>query len=134
MKRKNLVWLLALLAAVFVLLWSGVGPYASDSAVLDLKAELESIHGPEYTGKAVENGTEDMEFEVVPKTWLLTNWNLRNTLGLDYEYECRVVFTTHTADNKTILQTITYHAVDPMGKENMTERAHLILDTRTENN
>ena len=131
MKNKFPVLLLTLLVAVFVLRWAGVGSYSSASAVSDLKAELESIYGPEYTGKAMEQGTEDMTFEIEPKTWFLTNWNLRNSLGLDYEYECRVVFTTHS-DGKTETRTVTYQATDPMGKENGTERARLDLNSKIE--
>ena len=131
MKHKMPVLILALVMAVLVLFWAGIGPYYSESAISDLKVELESIYGPEYTEKAVEKGTEDMAFEIEPKTWLLTNWNLRNSLALDYEYECKVIFTTHT-DGKTETRTVTYQATDPMGKENMTERARLDLTSKTE--
>jgi len=131
MKNRKLMLLLTLVAAVWMLLWLGIGPYSSGSAVADLKAELESIHGAEYTGKPVEGGTEDMVFVVEPKTWFLTNWNLRNTLSLDYQYECQVIFTTHTGDGATT-HSITYQAVDPMGEESMTQRAHLDLDSRTQ--
>ena len=131
MKNRKRMLLLALVAAVWMLLWLGIGPYSSGSAVADLKAELESIHGAEYTEKPVEGGTEDMVFVVEPKTWFLTNWKLRNALNLDYQYECQVIFTTHTGEGTTT-RSITYQAVDPMGEESMTQRAHLDLDSRTE--
>ena len=75
MKRKLMVSFAILCLVVAVVCWMGVGYYSSSSAVRDLKAELESIYGTEYTGKDVNNGTEDMEFVVEPKTWFLTNWN-----------------------------------------------------------
>lgn len=132
MKRNWLRIALVLAVTAAVLLWSGIGLYSSGSAVADLKAELESIYGPEYTGKAVEDGTEDMVFEVEPKSWMLTNWNLRSLLGLDYQYECRVVVTSHTADAEASVRTVTYQAVDPMGTAAMGERAHLIPESRVE--
>ena len=136
MKRKmkiNWTWLiLALCVTAAILLWLGVGPYSSTSAVLDLYAELESVYGPEYTGKAAENGTEDMVFEIEPKTWFLTNWNLRNALGLAYQYECRVIITTHPDGGSEQVLTITYQATDPMGADNLTQRAKIDWDSRAE--
>lgn len=132
MKRKLTLLILALCLTIALLHWLGVGFYTSGSAVLDLKAELESIYGVEYTGKAVENGTEDMVFVVEPKTWFLTNWNLRNTLGIDYKYECKVIFTTYTEGNQTIVRTVSYQGTDPMGAANITQRASLDLDSKTE--
>jgi len=99
---------------------------------MDLKAELEGIYGAEYTGKDVENGTEDMVFVVEPKTWFLTNWNLRNTLAIDYEYECKVIFTTYTDGNTKTVRTVTYQGTDPMGAANMAKRANLDLDSKVE--
>lgn len=122
--------ILCLTTAIFF--WLGVGPYSSSSAVLDLQAELEAIYGSEYTGKAVPNGVEDMIFEIEPRTRFLTNWNLRNTLGLDYLYECRVIFTTYTKENAATIRTITYQASDPMGAENISRRATLDLTSKTE--
>ena len=132
MKRKLLIPILVLGLTVAVLHWGGIGYYSSGSAVADLKAELESIYGYEYTGKSTENGTESMEFQIIPKSRFLTNWNLRNTLRLDYKYECRVIFTTHMSGNTSAIRTITYQGTDPMGAENTFVRAHLDLDTRTE--
>ncbi|MBQ7001385.1 MAG: hypothetical protein IJN67_10135 [Oscillospiraceae bacterium] len=132
MKKNWIIFLLSICLIAAALHWLGIGPYSSSAAVLDLKAELESLHGREYTGKAVENGTESMEFVVEPKTWFLTNWNLRNMLGLDYQYECRVIVTTHTEENTTNIRTITYQASDPMGKESIDARAALDLRSKTE--
>ncbi len=132
MKRKVIVSLAALSLIVLVLCRAGIGVYSSASAVRDLNAELESIFGTEYTGKQIEHGTEDMVFVVEPKTWFLTNWNLRNALSMDYKYECRVVFTTYIDGGVKSIRTITYQAVDPMGAENMGVRAHLELDRQTE--
>lgn len=132
MKRKVIVSLAALSLIVLVLCWAGIGVYSSASAVRDLNAELETIFGTEYTGKQIGHGTEDMVFVVEPKTWFLTNWNLRNALGMDYKYECRVVFTTYIDGGVKSIRTITYQAVDPMGAENMGVRAHLELERQTE--
>ena len=132
MKRKLMVSFAILCLVVAVVCWMGVGYYSSSSAVRDLKAELESIYGTEYTGKNVDNGTEDMVFVVEPKTWFLTNWNLRNALSIDYEYECKVVFTTHVDGSVKSVRTITYQAVDPMGAEKTAEKAHLDLGSKAE--
>lgn len=132
MKRKLMVSFAILCLVVAVVCWMGVGYYSSSSAVRDLKAELESIYGTEYTGKDVDNGTEDMVFVVEPKTWFLTNWNLRNALSIDYEYECKVVFTTYVDGSTKSLRTITYQAFDPMDAEKMVERAYLDLDSKIE--
>ena len=132
MKRKLMVSFAILCLVVAVVCWMGVGYYSSSSAVRDLKAELESIYGTEYTGKNVDNGTEDMVFVVEPKTWFLTNWNLRNALSIDYEYECKVVFTTYVDGISKSLRTITYQAFDPMDAEKMVERAYLDLDSKVE--
>lgn len=132
MKRKLIVSFVALCMIITVICWMGIGPYSSSSAVQDLRAELESIYGTEYIGKTVENGVEDMEFAVEPKTWFLTNWNLRNALSIDYEYECNVIFTTFVDEKTTSVRTVTYQAVDPMGKEKTVDRAYLDLDTKVE--
>ena len=131
-KRKLIASFAALCLMIAVLYWSGIGFYSSSSAVQDLKVELEGLYGTEYTGKVMENGTEDMIFAVEPKTWFLTNWNLRNALSMDYEYECKVIFTTRADGAVTSVRTITYRAYDPMGSENMAERAHLDPDSKTE--
>lgn len=132
MKRKLIIWFTALCLMIAVLYWSDIGFYSSSSAVQDLKTELVNMYGTEYTENVTENGTEDMIFTVEPKTWFLTNWNLRNALGMDYEYECKVIFTTRADGAVTSVRTITYRAYDPMGSENMAERAHLDPDSKTE--
>lgn len=131
-KRKLIISFAALCLMIAILYWSGIGFYSSSSAVQDLNAELEDLYGTEYTGKVTENGIEDMTFAVEPKTWFLTNWNLRNALGMDYEYECKVIFTIRADGAVANVRTITYRAYDPMGSENMSERAHLDLDSKTE--
>ena len=88
-------------------------------------------------GKATENGMEDMVFVVEPKTWFLTNWNLRNALSIDYKYECKIIFTTYVDGSVASVRTISYQAVDPMGSEKTAERAFLDLYSKveiTENN
>jgi len=132
MKRKIFVSIVALCLIVAILCWIGVGPYSSGSAIQELRAELESIYGTEYMRKEVENGTEDMAFVVEPKTWFLTNWNLRNALSIDYKYECKVIFTTYVDGNIKSVRTITYQAFDPMGAEKASVRAFLNLDSKTE--
>ena len=130
--KKWMVFVLILCLAAGLVWWMGVGPRYSSAAAADLRLDLENVHGPEYQGKTVENGTEDMVFSIEPKTWFLTNWNLREMLGLDYAYECKVIFTTHTGEGRTLVRTITYQATDPMGKDATTARAHLDLDSKTE--
>ena len=132
MKRKVMISFAVLCMIVLILCWMGIGSYSSSSAVRDLRTELEAIYGTEYTGKDVENGTEDMVFVVEPKTWFVTNWNLRNALNMDYKYECKVVFTTYVNGSVTSVRTITYRAVDPMGAEKIAERAFLDLGSKTE--
>ncbi len=132
MKRRLIVLLIVLCITVTVLNWMGIGSYSSGSAVQDLRAELETIYGTEYTGKDLGNRTEDMEFVVEPKTWFLTNWNLRNTLSIDYKYECKVIFTTFVDGNIESMRTIAYQAFDPMGAEKAAERAFLDLDSKAE--
>ena len=132
MKRKLIVSFIVLCLINAILCWVGVGSYSSGSAVRDLKTELEAIYGTEYTGKDIENGTEDMVFVVEPKTWLLTNWNLRNALSMDYEYECKVVFTTYVDGSAKSVRTITYQAVDPMGAEKTADKAYLDLGSKVE--
>lgn len=132
MKRTLMLSFVVLSLIVAILCWVGVGFYSSSSAVRDLKAELETIYGTEYTGKDVDNGTEDMLFIVEPKTWFLTNWNLRSALGIDYQYECKVVFISYIGGNVDSVRTITYQAVDPMGAEKIAERAHLVLGSKVE--
>ena len=132
MKRKLIVSFIVLCLINAILCWVGVGSYSSGSAVRDLKTELEAIYGTEYTGKDTDNGTEDMVFVVEPETRFLTNWNLRNALGLDYEYECRVVFTTYVDGTAKSVRTITYQAVNPMGAEKTFDRAYLDLSSKVE--
>ena len=132
MKRTLIVSVIVLCLITAILCWVGVGSYSSSSAVRDLKTELEAIYGTEYTGKDIENGTEDMVFVVEPKTWFLTNWNLRNALSIDYKYECKVIFTTYVDESAESVRTITYQAVDPMGAEKTADRAYLDLGSKEE--
>ncbi|MBR5127597.1 MAG: hypothetical protein IKU69_04125 [Roseburia sp.] len=132
MKKKIILSLVVLGFVIVFLCCLGVGYYSSSSAVRDLKIELENIYGMEYSGKTVENGTEDMIFVVLPKTWFLTNWNIRKVLCMDYEYECKVIFTNYIDGSVKSIRTITYHATDPMGEENMEKRAFLDLDSKVE--
>lgn len=126
MKRKSITFFLILCSLAVLINWLGIGYRPSSSAVLDLKAELEALYGKEYTGKAVEGGTEDMVFAVEPKTFFLTNWNVRNFLSKDYEYECKVVFTTYLEDGTSSkVREITYQGFDPMGREDSDRRAYL---------
>ena len=133
MKKKIIVLILFLCVATVVFLRVvGVGYYYSGAAGADLTAELESIYGAEYQGKIVDNGTEDMQFVIEPKTWFLTDYNIRSQLGLDYKYECKVIFTTYVDDQNSIVRTITYQGIDPMSREKMVEGASLDLDSKTE--
>ena len=131
-KVPGILWILLLCAIAFCFYWRCSVPYVSASAVMDLQEELENIYGMEYSAKPVPGGTEDMVFEIQPKTRFMTNSNLRNALGLDYEYECRVIITTYTSDSTKTVHTITYQAFDPMGADRLTDRAALDLGSKTE--
>ena len=132
MKRKliTIVLVLCLIAAILYLF--GIGYYYSGSAAVDLKADLESIYGKEYTGKITETGTQDMVFSIEPKTWFLTDWNFRNAWSMDYKYECSVIFTDYVDGKIVSVQRISYDAIDPMGEENADHGAYLILDSKSE--
>lgn len=132
MRRIKRRFCLFCLFLVTLLCLGGIGPYSSASAILDLEAELESIHGLEYKSKVGDSGTEDMEFVIEPKSWLLTNWNLRNAVGIGYKYECKVIYTNYDGENVVSVRTITYQAIDPMGAEHMTDRACLDLESKVE--
>ena len=127
-KRKlpGILFLCFCLAALLLCLEMG-DPYYSGSAAADLTEALEEVYGPEYTGKPVENGTEDMDFEIESKTRFL-----RNALGFDHKYECRVIFTTHSPDGSLPIRTVTYRATDPMGREEIDRRATIDWDSRQE--
>ena len=132
MKKVFVIILLILCFLLLVFHCVGLGFYSSSSAISDLKSELETIYGCEYTGKPTENGSESMVFEVVPKTWLFTNWNLRNSLHLGYKYECKVVFTSYVGGTVESVRCITYQALDPMGADNMSKRAFIYANTKVE--
>ena len=68
MKRMLIISATAFCLLASILCWVGVGFHSSSAAVRDLKTELESIYGTEYTGKETANGTEDMVFVIEPKT------------------------------------------------------------------
>lgn len=126
MKRKTYMLLLFAAACLFCAIrWMGIGYYSSSSAVLDLKEALTALHGEPYTGRVAENGIEDMEFSVVPDTFFLTNYNLRNTLGLDYRYQCKVTYTVHLNDGTVSVRSVTYTGIDPMGQGKEFDRAYL---------
>ena len=132
MKKKLTILILCIFLAVLCVRAMGIGYYISSSAVRDLRSELETIYGEEYTGKMVENKTEDLVFTVEPKSWFCTNWNLRNFFCIDYKYECSAVFTTYSNGDPTRIRTITYQAFDPMGAGKITDRAYLSTDTKSE--
>ncbi|MBR5489683.1 MAG: hypothetical protein IKV79_00255 [Oscillospiraceae bacterium] len=132
MKRKliTIFIVLCLIAAIIYLF--GIGYYYSGSAAVDLKADLESIYGKEYTGKITETGTQDMVFSVEPQTWFLTDWNFRNAWSMDYKYKCSVIFTNYVDGNIVGIQRISYDGIDPMGEENAYIGAYLILESKSE--
>ncbi len=125
MKHKPYLLPVAVLLVIAVILWMGVGAYSSSSAVSDLLEAMTARHGEPYTGKAVENGTEDMAFSVEPATFFPTNYALRNALGWDYRYQCTVTYTLHAPDGTVTQRTVTYTGIDPMGQGQETTRAYL---------
>lgn len=132
MKKKYVIAIIILCLIVGAINWFGIGYYYSGAAAYDLVEELESIYGKEYLGKEVEDGLENMEFVIEPKTFFMTNWNLRNAFSKDYKYECKVIVTTVVEEEVVKVRTITYQAIDPMGWENREVRAHLLKDSLAE--
>ena len=131
MKMPRILLPCILCLTVCILCLRIIGPVYSSSAVSDLTEALESVYGPEYTGKKTENGTEDMRFEIEAKS-VLRSWKLHQLLGMDYRYECRVVITTHASDGSTQVRTIAYQAADPMGQDEMYARATIDWNSRQE--
>ena len=117
------------LLLLFLILWAGIGPYTSGSAVQDLTAALTELHGEPYSGRETDVGTEDMNFSVESNTFFLTNHNLRRALGLDYRYVCKVIYTTYTASGEKRTHTVTYTGLDPMGKGEETARAFIDISS-----
>lgn len=132
MKKKLVILLLLIAAGAGIVCWLGVEPFYSSSAVHDLEAELIALHGEPYTGRAVDNGEEDMAFSFEPATTFLTNYNLRQTLGLDYQYQCSVTYTVRSGGEVIDTRTVTYTGIDPMGRGSEDARAYLDLDSKTE--
>ena len=131
--EKKLSMLTVLCLMVYIVTsWVGVGHVSSASAIEDLRAELESLHGEPYVERAVGEGTEMTAIVVRPKTFFLTNYDLRNVLSLDYEYECVVTVTSYKEGLETSVRTITYRGFDPMGKEHMTDRAYVDVSSKQE--
>lgn len=131
MKKPGMLLICVLGLMILILCIQSSRPFSSSSAVADLKEELEAVYGPEYIGRQVENGTEDMRFEI-ESTVFLRNQALRSFFGLDDTYECRVVITTHSNDGSTGVRTIVYQAVDPMGCDGMYVRASIDWDSMEE--
>ena len=130
-KKLSVITVLCLVACI-VISWVGIGHRSSASAIADLRAELESLHGEAYVERNVGEGTEKTAIVVQPKTFFLTNYDLRNALSLDYEYECVVTVTSYVEGKETSVRTITYRGVDPMGKEHMTDRAYVDIGSKEE--
>lgn len=130
-RKKFAVWIPVIIIVVIVLILckAGIGYYTSGSAVRDLTEELTTLYGEPYTGCEVANGTEDMEFSIEPGTFFLTDESFRSFWGLDYRYECKVIYTTYSNDGTVSVRTITYDAVDPMGPSEQFDRAHLVMES-----
>ena len=130
-KKLSVITVLCVVAYIMAS-WVGIGYRSSASAIADLRAELEVLHGEEYVRKTVGTEEETMQFAVKPKTFLLTNYNLRNALGLDYEYECIVTVTAYEGGKENGVRTVTYRGFDPMGKDRMDDRAYVDVSSKQE--
>ena len=128
MKKKTVTLLAAFLALLALLCCLGIGPYRSGAAAHDLSEQLAAIHGEPYVLET-ENGAERLEFTVESDSFFLTNWTLRRFFGWDYRYTCTVTYTAHSADGSLYTQTTTYKAVDPMGHDEMDERAYIDVES-----
>ena len=131
--EKKLSMITVLCLAVYIVIsWVGIGHRSSASAIAELRDELEVLHGEEYVRKAVGAEEETMRFVVKPQTFFLTNYNLRNALGFDYEYECIVTVTSYEGGKETGVRTVTYRGFDPMGKESIDDRAYVDVSSKRE--
>ena len=125
--RKVLTALLVLVVLIGIAHILGVGYWYSSAAANDLKIELTEICGEEYTGKATANGTQDMRFEITPRTFFITRERFRAFFGLDYKFTCKVIYTDYVEGREPQVRTITYMGVDePLNAV----RAHLLSDTK----
>ncbi len=70
-----------------------------------------------------------MAFSVEPETFFLTNYNLRNRLGLDYRYSCEVTYTVRQNGETVSERTVSYIGIDPMGPGKEYARAYLEPDS-----
>lgn len=132
MKKKWGAVVFTLCLAVWFLHWLGIGYRPSGSAVLDLKAgNGRDIRETTHRKRSRKwNGGYGVCCKT--KNLFFTNWNLRNALGKDYEYECRVIFTNYIDGERAQTRTITYRGVDPMGKKHAEDRAYLDVNSRAE--
>ena len=128
MKRKHSPLLIVII--LILILWMGITPHTSSSAVQDLTAALTELHGEPYVGRDVEDGTEDMTFTIHCSTRFPTNYNLRRSFGLDYRYTCTVIYTTHSPTGQTHTRTVTYTGYDPMGRNQDTARAYIDVSSK----
>ena len=126
--RTAFIWIFVLCVAIGGVFCSRIERYSSSAAVADLKAELSILYGEEYTGRRIPTGTEAMTFVIEPKSWFLTDWNLRNFLGIDYRYDCKVIITTYHESGAVTTVTYTHPGIDPMGWNEEFDRAYLVLD------
>ncbi len=124
-KRKYGIVFVLIILIFWGINWFGIGYYSSGSAILDLKEELEHLHGEPYIGREVENGIENMEFSVEPKTFFLTNYNLRKAFGLDYQYRCEVKYTVYSNGKMIHEKKFQYIGIDPMGQGKEDIRAYI---------
>jgi len=129
MKKKLIRTLLriALLAGTIFAL--GVGPYSSDSAVQDLRAELAEIHGDPYTNREVATGLETLEFTVEPNTVFPTRPWVRRFFGWDYHYKCTVIRSVYAGDRFIEMSIYRYDGIDPMGFGEEADRAYLDMSS-----
>lgn len=128
--KKKYINFFAFVFALFCLIYNlGIGYRPSGAAAWDLKTELMDIYGEPYTGRIVENGTEDMEILVEPASFFFTKWNVRHFFSWDYEYKCRVIYTVRSNDKIISKRTITYKGVDPMGYEKDEIGSYLVMDS-----
>ena len=127
--KKKTIPLLAVPVVLLCLLCAlGVGPYWSSAAAHDLSEQLAAIHGEPYVLET-ENGTERLEFTIESDSFFLTNRNLRSFFNWDYHSTCTVTYTAHSVDGSLYTQTTTYKAVDPMGYDEMYDRAYIDVES-----
>ncbi|MBR3839687.1 MAG: hypothetical protein IKM20_00945 [Erysipelotrichales bacterium] len=128
MERKYKLFYVASILLILIINIGGIG-YVGGAAIPDLKEELQSIYGEQYTNRIVENGIENMEFSIKPTSFFFTDYSFRWFWNWDYKYKCEVIYTVYSDGEAIEIRTITYEGISPMGYKNDSKGAYLNLES-----